>query len=214
VKEKPTQTSGVNRLEAFSDAVLAIVLTLLVLELLPEGAQTPAELLGKWPTYLAFLTAFLTVGVVWLNHNGAIARIRRADPRVQVLNLGILLGASLMPWPTSLISAALQNGERADQIAAIFVFALVTVLISVPWLALDLYLIRHPALLTSPADLPRIRRHATSSIGTLVAAGLSIALAFVSPLASLVLYAIVVAVFLAARLRSGEASRGGVDETD
>ena len=196
-----TQSSGMGRLEAFSDAVLAIVLTLLVLELLPHGAQSPRELLENWPTYLAFFTAFLTVGVVWLNHNQAVSQIRRADPTVQVLNLGILLGASLMPWPTSLISAALEDGDRPDQIAAIFVFAIVTILISVPWLVLDRYLIRNPSLLATPNDSSRVKGHAKISIWTIVAAVASIALAFASPLASLVLYVIVVAGFLVVRLR-------------
>lgn len=188
------------RLEAFSDAVLAIVLTLLVLELIPEGAQSPDELLADWPTYLAFFAAFLTVGVVWLNHNQAVSRIRRADPVVQALNLGLLLGASLMPWPTALISAALKDGDRADQIAAIFVFAIVTILISVPWLVLDLHLLRHPALLSSDDDEAWVRNHARISLATIVAAGVSVAVAFASPLASLVLYLVIVAVFLVVRL--------------
>ncbi|MBW8870898.1 MAG: DUF1211 domain-containing protein [Leifsonia sp.] len=199
--EKRARLPGMGRLESFSDAVLAIVLTLLVLELLPDGAKSPEQLLQDWPTYLAFVTAFLTVGVVWLNHNQAVSRIRRADPTVQVLNLGVLLGASLMPWPTALISAALQDGDRPAQIAAIFVFAIVTVLISVPWLVLDLYLIRHPALLTSSSDESWMSKHAQVSAATIVAAGISVALAFISPLASLILYAVVVAVFLVVRLR-------------
>ncbi|MGO4533406.1 TMEM175 family protein [Leifsonia sp. 2MCAF36] len=198
---KLARRPGMGRLEAFSDAVLAIVLTLLVLELLPDGAQSPQELFQNWPTYLAFFAAFLTVGVVWLNHNEAVSRIRRADPIVQVLNLGLLLGASLMPWPTALISAALKEGDRTDQIAAICVFAIVTILISVPWLVLDNYLIRHRELLGSATDVPWMRAHARMSIATLLAAGISVALAFASPLASLVLYIIVVAAFLAVRLR-------------
>jgi uncharacterized membrane protein len=206
------QSSGVGRLEAFSDAVLAIVLTLLVLDLLPHGAQSPRQLLENWPTYLSFFTAFITVGVVWLNHNQAVSRIHRADPIVQVLNLGILLGASLMPWPASLISAALQDGERPDQIAAIFVFAIVTILISVPWLLLDRYLIRHPSLLTTPADISWVHSHAQISVWTIVAAGASIGLAFLSPIASLVLYVIVVAVFLVVRLREQIVGEDGVHE--
>ncbi|WP_394770635.1 TMEM175 family protein [Lacisediminihabitans sp.] len=200
------------RLEAFSDAVLAIVLTLLVLELLPDGAQTPHELLANWPTYLAFITAFLTVGVVWLNHNQAVSRIRHATPIVQALNLALLLGATLMPWPTSLISAALEDGDRPDQIAAIFVFAIVAILISVPWLALDLYLIRHPTLLTSSEDVTWMRNHARISMWTLIAAVASVALAFASPLASLVLYAVVVASFLVIRLREETTDPTGLED--
>jgi uncharacterized membrane protein len=198
---KRERSTGLARLEAFSDGVLAIVLTLLVLDLLPKGAESPAELLANWPAYLAFLAAFLAVGVVWLNHNQAISHIRRADPVVLVLNLGILLGASLTPWPTELISTSLTEGNRADQIAAITVFAIGTVIVSVPWLALDLYLARHPSLLNSVDDVRWMRNHARLSVFTLIAAVVSVALAFLSPLASLVLYVVILATFLGARLR-------------
>jgi uncharacterized membrane protein len=198
---KRTRTSGIGRLESFSDAVFAIVLTLLVLDLLPRSAQSPVQLLRHWPTYLAFLAAFLTIGIVWLNHNEAVSRVRAASPVVRVLNLGILLGASLVPWPTALISAALDNGTRTDQIAAIFVFGIVTMIISVPWLALDLYLARHPQLLYSAPDVTWMRAHARISVATIVAAVVSVALAFVSPLAFLVLYLLVQGTFLVLRLR-------------
>lgn len=194
---------GIGRLEAFSDAVLAIVLTLLVLELLPKSAQSPAQLLAAWPTYLAYLAAFLTIGITWLNHSQQTARIRTANPVVQVLNLGVLLGASLVPWPTSLISRALENGDRASQIGAIFVFALVSIVLSVPWLALDLYLARHPSLLRSPSDEKWMRDHARASVGTIIGAVVSIGLAFISPIASLVIYLLVAIVFIALRLREG-----------
>jgi uncharacterized membrane protein len=189
------------RLEAFSDAVFAIVLTLLVLELIPRSAQSPKQLLDNWPSYLAYLAAFLTIGIVWLNHNQAISRLRKANPVVLVLNLGLLLGSSLVPWPTALLSTALKNGNRPDQIAAIFVFALVTVLISVPWLALDVYLVRHPQLLGSAQDRAWMRTHARASIATIIAALVSIGVAFVSPLASLVLYLLIAVTFIVLRLR-------------
>lgn len=98
---------------------------------------------------MAHLTAFLTIGTVRLNHNEAVTRIRHADPIVLLLNLAVLLGASLVPWPTALVSKALQGGGRDDQIAAMIVFALVSVLISVPWLVMDPYLARHPRILNS-----------------------------------------------------------------
>ena len=200
---KVERSEGIGRLEAFSDAVLAIVLTLLVLDLLPKGAQSPTQLFAAWPTYLAFLAAFFTIGIVWLNHSQASARIRTATPLVLVLNLGVLLGASLIPWPTALISAALETGDRAAQIGAIFVFALVSIILSVPWLALDLYLARHPGLLRSTSDVKWMRAHAWASIGTIVGAIVSIGLAFVSPIASLVLYLVVSIVFIVLRLREG-----------
>jgi len=198
---------GTGRLEAFSDAVFAIVLTLLVLDLLPERAQAPHELLENWPAYVAYLTAFLTIGTVWLNHNEAIARVRHADPIVLLLNLAVLLGASLVPWPTVLVSNALKEGNRADQIAAMIVFAVVTVLISAPWVTLDLYLARHPKLMNSSLDVAWMRRHASISAGTLLIAGLSVGVAFLSPLASLVLYLPVFAAFIVARIVEASSDR-------
>jgi TMEM175 potassium channel family protein len=174
------------RLEAFSDAVLAIVLTLLVLDLLP--------------TYLAYLTAFLTIGTVWLNHNEAVSRIRYADPIVLLLNLALLLGASLVPWPAALVSEALKDGDRPAQIAAMVVFAVVTVVISLPWLGLDLYLARHPRLLKSAGEAAWMRRHARISIGTLLTAAISVGVAFLSPLVALLLYLPVFVVFIVARV--------------
>lgn len=198
---KLTRSPVAARLEAFSDAVLAIVLTLLVLELLPNGPQSPAQLLDRWPTYLAFLAAFMTIGITWLNHSQQTARIRSVTPAALVLNLGVLLGASLVPWPTTLISVALQSGDRASQIAAIFVFALVSIVLSIPWLGLDLYLARHPELLRSPCDAAWMRDHARASIGTIIGAVVSIGVAFVSPIASLVIYLVVAIAFIVLRLR-------------
>lgn len=203
---EPQRRTG--RLEAFSDAVFAIALTLLVLDLLPEGAQAPHELLESWPSYLAYLTAFLTIGTMWLNHNEAFARVRATDPIVLLLNLAVLLGTSLVPWPTVLVSNALREGDRADQIAAMLVFAGVAVLIAVPWVVLDLYLARHRELLTASADVAWMHRHASISAGTVIVAGLSVGVAFVSPLASLVLYLPVFAVFIVARVVETQADAG------
>jgi len=211
---KRARGEGVGRLEAFSDAVLAIVLTLLVLDLLPRTAQSPNELLEDWPAYLSFLAAFLTIGIMWLNHSQAMSRLRRANPTVLVLNLGLLLGASLVPWPTALISNALKEGDRPAQIAAIFVFALVTILISVPWAAMDIYLARHPQYLSSPQDVQWMRAHARTSIATIAAAGISVGIAFFSPLAALVLYVVIGATFIVLRLRERDSGDGHAGPAD
>ncbi|RFA09021.1 hypothetical protein B7R54_07135 [Subtercola boreus] len=201
-----TKRNGIGRLEAFSDAVLAIVMTLLVLDLLPSGAQSPEQLLDHWPTYLAYLAAFFTIGIIWLNHNEELARVSRTTPVLLVLNLGLLLGASLVPWPTALISDALTEGDHDAQFAAMVVFAVVAAVISLPWVALDLYLARHPELLNTATDVAWMRRHALYSAGTLIVAVVSVVVAIFSPLAALVLYLVVAAAFLLARLFEREAA--------
>src|SRR5947209_17591003 len=103
-----TRASGTGRVEAFSDAVFAIALTLLVLDLrTPEPGTFVPSLLVEWPTYVAYLTAFLTIASIWMTHHAMFTRIVGVDPPVLIANLVLLLGASLVPWPTSLLSAAI-----------------------------------------------------------------------------------------------------------
>ena len=141
--------SDTGRAEAFSDAVLAIVITLLVLDLQPpehRPGQLLTALLDQWPTYLAYLTSFLYVGVVWLNHKAAFHRIRQMDRGLHWANLAILLTTSLLPFPTAVIADAVEAGDSADVRAAVGLYALVGVLVCVSWWWFFHYLGRHPEL--------------------------------------------------------------------
>lgn len=178
-------------------------MTLLVLDLRPPASGTFAvALLDEWSTYLAHLIAFRTIGSIWLSHHNAFTRIRRADPVVLLLNLVLLLGASLVPWPTALISSALRDGHRDDQIAAVLVYSLVTVLVGVPWVLLSARLARRPHLLDSDADRNWMRRNAWQSSGSIVVAVVASAIAFLAPIASLILYVVVPTAFLIGSVRA------------
>ena len=113
--ERSGHRSDTGRAEAFSDAVLAIVITLLVLDLQPpqhRAGQLLTALLDQWPTYLAYLTSFLYVGVVWLNHKAAFNRISQMDRGLHWANLAILLATSLLPFPTAVIADAVESATR------------------------------------------------------------------------------------------------------
>ena len=212
--DRSLRTTETGRVEAFSDAVFAIALTLLVLDLRPPAPGTFAEaLLDEWPTYLAYLIAFLTIGSIWLSHHNAFTRIQRADPPVLVLNLVLLLGASLVPWPTALISRALRDGNHDDQVAAILVYSLVTVLVGLPWSLLSGRLVRRPHLLETDADRDWMRRNARQSSGSMVVAVVASLMAFASPIASLILYVVVPIAFLvgSARTRAAPTDRRDTD---
>src|SRR4051812_42895925 len=79
------------RLEAFSDGVFAIAITLLVIELRPPHVERGSELAGAlwdlWPSYFAYLVSFVTIGVMWLNHNRIFMQVRQVDGALLLLNL-------------------------------------------------------------------------------------------------------------------------------
>lgn len=144
------------RVIVFSDAVFAIVITLLVLDLTPPAVapgQLLAGLLAQWPTYLAYLASYLVVGVVWMNHRAVFPHIRRMDPGLAWSNLTVLFTIGLLPFPTAVVTKALGAGNRADEQTAVGVYALITVAISLSWVGFFHYLRRHPALLQHHADV-------------------------------------------------------------
>src|SRR4051812_23724801 len=95
------------RLEAFSDGVLAIVITLLILDIkvpVDAAGHLGADLLEQWPRYVAYLSSYLIVGIIWLNHTATIRLLVRTNHTLQVLNLLLLLPVSILPWPTALLA--------------------------------------------------------------------------------------------------------------
>jgi uncharacterized membrane protein len=107
LRRSPEMRDDTARTEAFSDGVFAIAITLLVLDIkvphdLPENTSLLRALLNQWPIYMAFLTSFATIGIMWLNHHRMFRYIRRVDHWFLVLNGLLLLGVTFVPFPTSL----------------------------------------------------------------------------------------------------------------
>jgi uncharacterized membrane protein len=112
------------RVEAFSDAVLAIAITLLVLPLADQGGSgTLAHRLGdQWPLYAAYLVSFVNIGTVWINHHSIFNRLRRVDHGVVLLNLLLLLVVSVLPFPTKVLGETLQDAGPPDQRTAALLY--------------------------------------------------------------------------------------------
>lgn len=111
------------RIEAFSDGVIAIAITLLVLDIRvpPAGHEPLGHALGQqWPNYAAYVVSFLTIGVIWMNHHAAFARMRRIDHTVMILNLLLLLSIGVLPFTTSLMAAYLREGSGESLAAAVY----------------------------------------------------------------------------------------------
>jgi len=97
-----------SRLEAFSDGIFAIAATLLVLEIVVPKVEEPGHLgpalLDLWPSYLAFATSFLTIGIMWVNHHSVFRQLGEVDHRFLFINLGLLMMISFVPFPTTLLA--------------------------------------------------------------------------------------------------------------
>lgn len=113
-----TEDKQTGRIEAFSDGVLAIAITLLALELkVPRaseelGSSLIRELLKQWPMYLAFVISFFFILVIWINHHRLFTVIRRSDNNLLILNGLLLFGVTLLPFATELVAEYLQQPEQ------------------------------------------------------------------------------------------------------
>jgi uncharacterized membrane protein len=107
-----------SRVEAFSDGVFAIAITLLIIEVHVPGRGNAAtlghDLLHLWPSYLGYLTSFLTIGVMWINHHYVFALIDRVDRTMLLLNTTLLLMIAFVPFPTAVLAQFIEtDGARA-----------------------------------------------------------------------------------------------------
>jgi uncharacterized membrane protein len=113
-----------SRLEAFSDGVLAIAITLLVLYIhvpAPRAGVTLAhQLAAQWPSYAAYLTSFLTIGIIWINHHAMIRRLGAVDHAILSLNLLLLLTIGVLPFTTALMAEYVKQSHGQHLAAAIY----------------------------------------------------------------------------------------------
>lgn len=136
--ERPTDGLTTTRAESFSDGVLAIAVTLLVLQLgTGHGGGTLAHRLSQqWPLFLSYLISFLNIGTVWLNHHKVVSRLSHVDHTFLVLNLLLLMVVSLLPFPTRIVGGQLAGGTHADQRTAALLYAGTFFAASIAFLAL------------------------------------------------------------------------------
>ena len=116
----PRRRLSPRRLEAFSDGVFAIAITLLVLEIsVPEDAGDDLlhAFLAQWPSYLAYAVSFATIGAVWLSHSAITEYVREVDTVFVRLNLLLLMLVSFVPFPTRLLAGYIGD-DGPERVAA------------------------------------------------------------------------------------------------
>ncbi|MDX6486618.1 MAG: potassium channel family protein [Gaiellaceae bacterium] len=185
---------GTSRLETFSDGVFAIAATLLVLEIgvdTARGGDLGHELTRIWPSYLAYVTSFLVIGILWMNHHHTITMIARVNRTFLFINMLLLLVVAFMPFPTKLVAQYLQKpGERTATIAYGATMLTMAVVYNVWWR----YARGNRRLIgenVSDASLRAVDRAFDPGVP---AYALVFGIAFVSPLASVII-TLAIAVF-------------------
>jgi uncharacterized membrane protein len=133
-----TEVFESSRIQAFSDSVIAIAITLLVLEIRPPrdiaAGQLARSLVNLWPSYLAYLTSFTTIGVMWLNHHRLFKMIKHADTTLTSINLSLLLAISWVPFPTAVLATHLRGSdERVAALVYSASFLGIAVLFNILW---------------------------------------------------------------------------------
>jgi len=112
----------VTRIEAFSDAVLAIAITLLVVELPFDKVRhgdLAAALGDHWSTFVAYALSFGGIAIMWLNHHAIFTAVQRVDRPLILLNLVMLFGAAFLPFPTALVGDYLPDGGADARLAVV-----------------------------------------------------------------------------------------------
>ncbi|MFL5896582.1 MAG: TMEM175 family protein [Thermoleophilaceae bacterium] len=187
-----------SRVEAFSDGVFAIAITLLVLEIkVPKaGEHTLWHDLGNlWPSFAAFVVSFFTIGVIWVNHHALYDRIRTSTRTLLFLNLFLLLWVSFIPFPTALVAEHLRDGTSASQHTAAAFYATTFLLMGLSFFAVYLYAGRRRLLieeLTPEQVRALLRRNAVGQFGYAAA----VAVSFLSAGAALAITAAVAAYYV------------------
>jgi TMEM175 potassium channel family protein len=168
--------------------VFAIAITLLVLEL---GVSTDADdhllssILHQWPSYLAYLTSFLTIGVIWIEHSAITGALRAADPTLYRLNLLVLLLASFLPFPTKIVSEYIGD-TGPERIAAVF-YGLTLLALAVALTAFVRYAAEQPRLVKDEIEAKTIEQAQTYS-PSFVLYGIGIGLSLLLPTVGVAAY--------------------------
>jgi uncharacterized membrane protein len=199
-----------NRLEAFSDGVMAVAITLLVLNIdlppLAHGESLASGLGRQWPAYAAYAVSFVTIGIIWINHHVMLGRLREADRTILFLNLLLLMSIAILPFATKLMAAYLRHSSGQHLAAAIYSGSFLIMGALFAALNAHILLVKHPKL-KHQLPLERRRQILAWSVAGVVPYAIATGLAAVSPYATIAICA-GLGVFYAFPIGSGGAEEG------
>ena len=188
------------RLEAFSDGVFAIAITVLVLEIrVPDVAAARAAglapaLAALWPSYLGYVISFVTIGIMWANHHALFTYIRRCDRYFLIVNVVFLMCIAFVPFPTAVLAEYLPEPESRRTAVAFYSGTFVGMALA--YNALWWYAAWGRRLLAHDADPAAVRTISRRYALGPVSYGVSFALAFLNVWASLAVHGVLAAFYL------------------
>jgi uncharacterized membrane protein len=171
---------------------------------LAPGHSLAHELARNWPVYAAYVTSFLTIGIIWINHHVMIRRLREPDHMILFLNLLLLMSIALLPFATDLMAAYLKQSSGQHLAAAIYSGAFLVMALFFATLNRHLLLVK-PQRLREQIPLERRRQILYRSVTGVIPYAIATALAIVSSYVTLAICA-ALAVFYALPISSGGGS--------
>ena len=184
-----------SRMEALSDGIFAFAATLLVLDLVIPAATSKHvghQLREQWPTYLAYLVSFATIGNAWLNHSAITEYLDRADAILLRLNLALLFFVSVLPFPTHMLAEYLSN--EGDERIAVTVYGLNLLAIS-GFIAIEWHYALWQRLVTKDNSEADVRALTSKLDPSLVSYAVVIGIGLWRPGVAVILY-LVIALFM------------------
>jgi uncharacterized membrane protein len=192
--------SGTGRLEAFSDGVFAVAATLLVLEFTVNHhskIDLGQQLLDLWPAYLAYVTSFVTIGIIWMNHHHTVSLLGRIDRTMLFINNLLLLTIVFLPFATRLVADDLNHDfhpgdEKAAVLAYSATFVVMALLHQVWWQ----YARHNRRLIADTTSDTALRAVDRAYIPGVPMYGAVFIVAFFSPLAAVIMTLAIAAFYL------------------
>jgi uncharacterized membrane protein len=198
VARGPSETA---RVEAFSDGIFAIAITLLVLEIRVPGAELTGHgstlfpaLLRLWPSYLGYLISFVTIGVMWVNHHSMFVLIRRTDRYFLLISVLFLMCIAFLPFPTAVLAEYLPEPKGRE--VAVAAYSASFVLIALAYNAVWWYAVRNGRLLEPDADREAVQTISRRYLIGPTAYLASFLLAFINVWASLAIHGLLMAFYI------------------
>jgi uncharacterized membrane protein len=181
---------GKERLEAFSDGVVAIIITIMVLELRAPAGAALSDLRPLVPTFLSYLLSFVYVGIYWNNHHHMLKAARTIGAPVMWANMHLLFWLSMTPFATAWM------GEHHDAAGPVALYGAALLMNAIAYNILARLLVRHEGPDSALAQaMGRTLLADLKGFGSALLYVAAIALAFVEPLASKAIYVLVAAIW-------------------